>query len=181
MANKYNECFPSFSPLDSEFSPGLRVIDKFSDYFSFNVCNKGKDDKSHTQLLDEMILEYSSSSSVTIIVSYASIKNNVATSIAYIHVFNKLLMKMIHHAAYVTSTEVELFAIRCGINQSLSINNISKIIVITDSIHMVKKIFDPSVYPYQAQSAAILSDLRKFFNHHENNSIKFWECPSHLK
>ena len=63
--------------------------------------------------------------------------------------FNKLLIKMIHHAVHVTSTEAELFAIRYSINQSLSVNNISKIVVITDSIHMVKKIFDLSVHSYQ--------------------------------
>jgi len=90
-----------------------------------------------------------SNSSVAIIVSDASIKNNVATSIAHIHVFDKPLMKTIHYAIHVTSTEVELFAIRCGINQSLNINNLSKIVVITNSIHVVKKIFDPSVHPYQ--------------------------------
>jgi len=133
------------------------------------------------QELDEMVLENLSFPSVTIIVSDVSIKNNVATSIAHIHAFDKPLMKTIHHAIHVTSTEVELFAIRCSINQSLSVNNISKIVVITDSIHMVKKIFDPSVHPYQSQSVAILSDLHKFFNCCETNSIKFWECPSHLK
>ena len=77
--------------------------------------------------------------------------------------------------------EEELFIIRCGINQAMYINNISKIIVVTDSIHMVKRIFDPSVYPFQVQSATVLSDLCYFFNCHANNSIKFWECPSHLK
>jgi len=30
-------------------------------------------------------------------------------------------------------------------------------------------------------SAAILSDLCDFFHRHDNNSIEFWECPSHLK
>jgi len=122
-----------------------------------------------------------SNSSVAIIVSDASIKNNVATSIAHIHVFDKPLMKTIHYAIHVTSTEVELFAIRCGINQSLNVNNLSKIVVITNSIHVVKKIFDPSVHPYQSQLVVILLDLCKFFNHCETNSIKFWECPSHLK
>ena len=97
-----------------------------------------------------MILENSSSPSVAIIVSDASIKNNVAISIAYIHVFDKPLMKTIHHAIHITSTEAELFTIRYSINQSLSVNNISKIVVITNSIHTVKKIFDPSVYPYQS-------------------------------
>ena len=87
----------------------------------------------------------------------------------------------IHHAVHITSTEAELFAIRCGINQSLSVNILSKIVVITDSIHVVKKIFDPSVHSYQSQLVAILLDLHKFFNHYETNSIKFWECLSHLK
>ena len=128
-----------------------------------------------------MVLESSSSPLIAIVTSDTSIKNNVATSITHIHIFDKPLTKTIHHVVHITSTEVELFAIRCGINQSLSFNNISKIIVITDSIHVVKKIFDPSVHSYQIQSAAILSDLRHFFNSHKNHSIKFWECPSRLK
>ena len=155
MANWSNECFPSFSPLDSEFSPGCRVIDNFSEYISFNICRKGNNKKSCKQELDEI------SPSVTTIVSDMSIKNNVATSIIYIHTFDKLLMTMIHHGIHVTSTEAELFTIRCGINQSLSVNNISKIVVITDSIHAVKKVFDLSIHPYQTQLAAILLDLCK--------------------
>ena len=95
--------------------------------------------------------------------------------------FNKPLMKIVHHTIHVTSIKAKLFAIRCSINQSLSVNNLSKIVVITDSIHVVKKIFDPSIHPYQTQSVAILSDLCKFFNCCETNSIKFWECPSYLK
>ena len=31
---------PSFSPLDPEFSPGHRIIDNFSNCFSFNLVNK---------------------------------------------------------------------------------------------------------------------------------------------
>jgi len=94
---------------------------------------------------------------------------------------DKPLMKTIHHAVNVTSTEAELFAIRCGINQSSHFDNISKIVVITDSIHTAQKIFDPSSHPFQTMSAAILSDLHDFFNRSDNNSIKFWECPGHLK
>ena len=172
MANRSHKCFPSFSPLNLEFSPGLRIIDNYSKHISFNVHDKGKDIKLHAQELDNMVLESFLSPLVTIITSDASIKNNVATSIAHIHTFDKPLTKMVYHAVYVTSTEAELFAIRCGINQSLQLINISKIIVITDSIHIVKKIFDPLIYPYQIQSAAILLDLCYFFNNHENNSIK---------
>ena len=148
MANRFNECFLSFIPLHSEFSPRLRVIDNFSDHISFNICNKGKDNKSHAHQLDDMVLESSSSSSTAIIVSDASIKNNVNTSISHMHINNKPLTKTIHHAVHITSTKAELFAIRCGINQTTNFDNMSKIIVITDSIHAVRKFFKLSIHPY---------------------------------
>ena len=43
--NRLNRIFPSFIPLYSEFSPSHRVIDNFSDQFSFNLYNKQKDNK----------------------------------------------------------------------------------------------------------------------------------------
>jgi len=181
MANRFNESFPSFIPLHLEFSPGLRIIDNFSDRISFNICDKGKDNKHRAHQLDELALESSSFPSTTIITSDASIKDDVATSISHTHTYNRPIIKIIHHAVHVTSTKAELFAIRCGINQALNLDNMSKVIVITDSIHMARKIFEPSIHPYQVQSAAILSDLHKFFMCHENNSIEFWECPSCLK
>jgi len=118
---------------------------------------------------------------VTLVALDASIKNNIAISIAHIYMVNKPLTKTIHHAVNVTSTEAELFAIRCGINQSIHFDNISKIIVITNSIHIARRIFDPSSHPFQTMSAAILLDLCDFFNGSDDNFIEFWECPSHLK
>jgi len=76
---------------------------------------------------------------------------------------DKPLTKTIHHAINVTSTEAKLFAIRCGINQSICFNNISKIIVITNSIHTARRIFDPSSHSFQTMSAVILLDLHDFF------------------
>ena len=181
ITNRFNKCFLSFIPLHSEFSPRLRVIYNFSDCISFNVCNKEKDNKSCAHQLDNMVLESSSSSFTTIIVFNASIKNNVVTSISHMHINNKPLTKMIYHVVHITSIEAELFAIRCSINQVTNFDNVSKIIVVTDFIHVVRKIFELFVYPYQVQSAAILSDLHNFFKCHENNSIKFWECPSCFK
>ena len=39
--------FPSFTPLDSEFSPGHRIIDNFSNHFSFNLVNKKEKNQNH--------------------------------------------------------------------------------------------------------------------------------------
>ena len=58
--------------------------------------------------------------------------------------------------------EVELFAIRCGINQACIKENVSKIIIITNSIHAVKRVFDSKLHPFQSHTMAILSELRHF-------------------
>ena len=181
---KSHGIFPSFFPLDPEFFPSHCIIDNFSNHFSFNLVNKEKG-KNHkktcTQELDEMVLHNSSSPLSAIMITNASIKNNIATSISHVHSANQPLIKTVHHASFVTTTEAELFAIRYSINQACSLNNVSKIIVVTDSIHAAKKIFDSNVHPFQIHSAAILSELQKFFNSNELNSIEFWECPSKIK
>jgi len=181
MANRFNESLLSFAPLHSEFLPRLRIIDNFSDHIVFNIHDKGKDNKHHARQLDNLTLESSSLPSTAIIALDASIKNNIAMSILYMHTFNNPIIKMVHYAVHVTSTEAKLFAIRCGINQALKFNNMLKVIFITNSIYVAKKIFEPTVYLYQVQLVAILFDLHKFFMCHKNNSIKFWECPSCLK
>ena len=127
-----------------------------------------------------MVMESSISSFIAIIAIDANIKNNIATFISYICTHNNSITKTIHHVVHITSTKAELFTIRYGINQASNFDTISKIVIVTNSIHVARKIFNPSLHPYQVQSAAILSDLQKFFLYHQNNSIEFWECPSHL-
>ena len=80
---------------------------------------------------------------------------------------------MYHHAINVSTTKAELFAIRYDINQAVSILHIKCIIVITDLLHAVKKIFDSSSYLYQIHLAAISCELRDFFNEDIDNYIKF--------
>jgi len=181
--NKTYGIFPSFPSLNPEFSPGHHITDNFSDHFSFNLVNKKEKekDKIHAQELDDMVLRNSSLPHTALVITDASIKNNIATSISHVHIANHSLTKTVHHASFVTSTEAELFAIRCGINQACSNDIVSKIIVITDSIHAARKIFDSESHPFQLHTAAILCELRGFFNSNRNNSIEFWECPSRLK
>ena len=64
------------------------------------------------------------------------------------HTYNRPIIRMIHQAVHIISTEAELFAIRYSINQALNLDNMSKVIIITDSIHAARKIFELSVYPY---------------------------------
>jgi len=59
-----------------------------------------------------------------IIVLDVSIKNNIVTLIAHIHTHNSSIIKIIHHITNVISTEAELFAIRCRINQVVQLSNI---------------------------------------------------------
>jgi len=150
MDNRFNKVFPSFALLHPEFSPSCRVIDVFPSHFSFHLYNKQKDNSFKTciQQLGNSAIESSSISLHTLVITDTGIKNNVATSISHIYIHNKPVTKTLNYVANVTSTEVELFAIRCGINQATSLNGISKIIIVTDLIHAAKNIFDPASNPY---------------------------------
>jgi len=179
--NKLYRVFPAFSPFHPEFNLGSRIVDLFPDHFFFNLASREKNDKKRSQQLDKMTLQSSSSPHTAIVITDASVKKDIATSISHVYICNHPLTKTVYHAAYVTSTEAELFAIRCSINQVCSKKNISKIVIITDSIHTTKKIFDSKSHPYQLHTTAILQELRWFFAKDQNNSIEFWECPSRLK
>ena len=130
------------------------------------------------QQLDNLAIVSSEDPLYVLIVTNASVKFNVATSIAHIHIYNKPVVKILHHTVNITSTEAKLFAIRCGINQATTSQGIVKIIVVTNLIHSAKRIFDPLSHLFQLHAVSILSELRKFFTHNPNNSIEFWECPS---
>jgi len=74
--------------------------------------------------------------------------------------------------------EVELFTIRCGINQAIQMQKVSHIIVITDIIHVENFFFDPSIHLYYQQLIVISNELRVFFSKHEDNTIAFWNCSN---
>ena len=92
-----------------------------------------------------------------------SIKNQVATSIAHIHVYDNQVIKTLYHTVNIIFTEAELFAIRCGINQATQLANINHIVIIIDSLHAAKQIFDLLIYPHQIHSAITFRELREFF------------------
>jgi len=163
MDNRINRIFPFFPPLYFELSPDHRVIDNFSDHIVFNLHSKQKEDKTRTHQLDNMVIKSFSSLSTTIVVTDVSIKNNTAISISYIHTHNHPIAKTIQHAIHIMSSEAELFTIRCEINQASNQDGISKIIVVTDSIHVAKKIFNLSSHLLRIHLITILAELRQFF------------------
>ena len=81
----------------------------------------------------------------------------------------------------ISLTKAKLFVMRYDISQVSQIQDISHIVIITDSIHAAKYIFDIFIHSYQLQSIAISSNLRKFFNKNNSNFILFWNCPSNNK
>ena len=157
--NKLHGVFPSFSPLDPELNLGSRIIDIFQDWFSFNLASKTKNDLVCSQQLDDITILSSMSPHTAIVVPDTSIKNDIATLVSYIHIRDNSLIKTVHYAAYVTSTEAELFTIRYGLSQACNKENISKVIVITNSIYVAKKIFNTKLHPYQIHMTAILNEL----------------------
>ena len=179
MDNSCNKYVPSFSPFNQEFSLGNKLIDSFSDQFSFYYHSW--ETKNHIKNLNDDVTEAFLDPSSSIVISDTSIKNSIATSILHIYSYNKPIVKTIHQAINITTTEVELFAIRCGINQAINIPNIKYIIIVTDSIHAAERIFDSLSYPYQTHSAVISMELREFFKKDINNCINFWDCSSKVK
>jgi len=107
-----------------------------------------------------------------LIISDASVKNNVVILISHICRGQEIIAKSIHHAMNITSSKAKLFAIRCGINHATQLQDVSQIVVITDAILAARKIFDSFIHPYQLHSIIISKDLRAFFNNKELKCLK---------
>ena len=180
MNNRFNEVSSFFDPHNSEFSSSTRIINTFSSCFSFYSFNKWSNNSllSYSCQLDNLVIVSSKNPLYTLIVTNASIRNNVATSITYIHICDRPIVKTLHHIVNVTSMKAELFAIRCSINQAANSQGISKIIVVTDLVHLAKRIFNSLSHPFQVHAISILSKLRKLFTLNLDNEIEFWKCPS---
>ena len=179
--NYLNEIFLSFDSLNSEFLPGSRLIDIFYSCISIYkayYCNK-ESKAVYCCKLDNLVFNTLLDLNSVIVVSNTSIKNNIATSIAYIYSFSSLIKKILYHTIDITSIEAELFAIRCEINQAIQIDSFSHIIIITGTIYIAFKIFNSSVHLYHFQLIDISKDLRSFFDKHSSNSIKFWDYPNY--
>ena len=118
MDNSCNKYILLFSSFNQEFSFGNRLINSFSDQFSFHYHSW--EAKNQIKNLDDTITEAFSDPFSSIVVSDTSIKNSITTSMLYIHSYNKPIIKTIHWAINIIATKTELFVIRYGINQAVN-------------------------------------------------------------
>ena len=151
------------------------MIDTFSNQFYFLSVNQKDSDtlRTYHNRLNNIYEDSLNNQDTILVIMDASIKNNVATSVFYIWKDHNIIIKSIHYTMNVNSTEVELFAMK--------LQDVSKVVVITDAIPATKWIFNTSIYPYQLHFITILENLREFFNKNPNNSISFWDCPNNIK
>ena len=54
-----------------------------------------------------------------VVVTDASIKNQVTTPILHVHSHDRLVVKIVHHTVNIMTTEAKLFIIRYSINQTI--------------------------------------------------------------
>jgi len=119
-ANDYlNGIFSLFNSLNKELFPSSRIIDMFFSHFLFYQANyKYQESKSaHLWKLNDIVIKVLANTNSVIIVFDVSIRNNIVIFITHIHSYSKPIKKAIYYVVNITTTKVELFTIRCGINQ----------------------------------------------------------------
>jgi len=91
MDNRFNEVFSSFDPFNKEFSPGSCLINIFSNHFSSHLSPKQDNNnlKAHIRSLDDMAIKSSLYSTIALVISDASIRKQITTSISHIYIHNK--------------------------------------------------------------------------------------------
>ena len=134
--NYLNKVFPLFNRLYKELSPGFHLANMFPNHFSFHTVNyKNTNTKTaYCNKLNKIFEEFLLNLNTIFIISNASVKKKVATSISHVQKDYNIIAKTIHHIMNITSTEVELISIKCKINQAVQLPNVDQIIVIINAI-----------------------------------------------
>ena len=93
-----NRILPLFNPLHKELISGFWLVDIFSNHFLFNITEYKINDYKATHLwkLDNIFKDSLCDTKIVIIISDASIKNNVAMSIAHVYSGENIVAKTIY-------------------------------------------------------------------------------------
>ena len=137
--------------MNKELSPGFCLIDNFSDCFFFHtVDHKDVETRTaHCNKLKNIFKDLSKKKDIILVIFDVSVKNNITTLVSHIRREQKIIMKTIHHTINIMFTKVELFAMRYGISQVFQTQGIVYIIIVTDTILAIKRIFDTFLHLYQ--------------------------------
>ena len=114
-----NHLNKAFDSLNKELSSGFHLVDNFSDWFSFYSV-KWKDTNAkfiYQNKLNNIHKNSSVNQNTILIMSDISIKN-ITILVSYIWRSYEIVAKTVYHAINISSTEAELFAIRCCISQA---------------------------------------------------------------
>ena len=135
-----NKVFPAFNKPHKELSSSFRLVDNFPNYYSFHTVNwkNTKVKNAYIYLLNKIYDDFISDLNTVLVISDASVKNQVTTSILHIHQGWNIIAKTIYHTISITFTEIELFSIRYGVNQAVQVSNAKNIIIITNTIYTTK-------------------------------------------
>jgi len=119
--NWLNKVFSTFNRLHKKLSSSFRLVDNFSNCYSFYTVNWKNTEVKNAYLcfLDKIFDNSLSNFNTVLVISDASVKNNITTLILHIHQDSNIIAKTIHYAINVTFTEMELFSVRYGINQAV--------------------------------------------------------------
>ena len=169
--------------MNKKLSLGFHLINTFPNNFSFISVNQEGTNalQTHYNKLDNIYEDSLANQDTIFLITDASIKNNVTTSMSHVFQGHNIINRSIYHIMNINSVEIELFSIRYRINQAMKQQDALKIIVVTNAIPIAKCIFDSSIHPHQLHSIAILKSLRDFFKKNPNNLNSFWNCPESIK
>ena len=119
--NWLNKVFSAFNRLHKKLSSSFRLVDNFSNCYSFYTVNWKNTEVKNAYLcfLDKIFDNSLSNFNTVLVISDASVKNNVATLISHIHQGSNIIAKTIHYAINVIFPEMELFSVRYDINQAV--------------------------------------------------------------
>ena len=181
LNNQLNKLQLVFDRLYKEVSPGFCFKNNFSFLFSFHVANREKPTSLHKyfQALDFIIHDSSSNFYSTVIIANASIKNNITSSVLHIISNCRNLSKKVHHIVNVTTTEAELFSIRCSITQAYQIFDLMptrSLLLLISFIWPNKYLTHQQFFPNPINKSG--PKPQGFCNRDLSNTVKFWECSN---
>jgi len=178
---RLNEVQPCFDPDHILFSPGLRVVDHFSDRIVFHSPYSSSDEDTfkHIQRLNQAFKNAQTPSHSTAIIADGGVKkSNVVSAVAHTWSDYHVIKQAHAQAMNIIPVEAELMAIRIGLIPAMENPMNHFILVVTDAISAAKQILESRPNSLQKAILPIASSMKSFLEKDRRNSIYFWQYPN---